>query len=97
MKYKDIIKLGNHMTSILYYDANENEYPVTVNMNRFSSMETLKMKLDLAGLWSNDTIGVQIRDNFADLYKGDPIKDANAITYACCDANGNVVLRGCGG
>ena len=83
--------------SAVYVDSNGNEFPVKVCGCRCSSAEELMINFDLAGIALNDTIKVRIINDNAVLDKGDPVEDANDITYAHSDENGNVMLSGNGG
>ena len=83
--------------SIVYLDANGNEFPVTVNKHRVSSVEELLIGLDLKEIDGNDTVSVRIINNSADIGKGDPITDVDDITAIDRDTTGNVVLSGFGG
>ena len=83
--------------SAVYIDANGFEHPIKVCGYRCSSAEELMINLDLSGLALNDTIKVRIVNDNAVLDKGDPVADAEDITYAHSDENGNVVLSGYGG
>ena len=83
--------------SAVYVDCNGNEFPVKVCGCRCSSAESLLINLDLAGISPSDMIKVRIVDDTAVLGKGDPVADADDITYANVDADGNVVLSGYGG
>ncbi len=83
--------------SAVYVDGNGNEFPVKVCGYKCSNASVLNVALDLMGLSLNDTIKVRIVNNTAVLDKGDPIADADDITYAHFDEDGNVVLSGYGG
>ncbi|MBQ6337567.1 MAG: hypothetical protein IJI36_00355 [Kiritimatiellae bacterium] len=83
--------------SCVYTDANGIDYPVKVNRCRFSNTEGLFVNLDLLGIKPNDTLSIRIVNNCAEIGKGNPATDADDITYAVLDANGNVKLRGYGG
>ena len=83
--------------SVVYRDANENKYPVKVNGFRISSKEELWVRLDFDGITPNDTLRVRIRNDCAEIEKGDPVVDAEDITYACMDGKGNIELSGFGG
>ena len=83
--------------SAVYVDGNGNEFPVKVCGYKCSNASELKIKLDLMGLSLSDAIKVRIINNTAVLDKGDPVADADDITYAHFDADGNVVLSGYGG
>ena len=83
--------------SAVYVDCNGNEFPVKVRGYKCSNAYDFKIELDLEGLSFNDPIKVRIVNNTAVLDKGDPVVDADDITYAHFDADGNVVLSGYGG
>ena len=83
--------------SAIYVDGNGNEFPVKVCGYRCSSAEGLLINLDLAGVSPGDMIKVRIVNDTAVFEKGDPVADADDITYAHVDADGNVVLSGYGG
>ncbi len=83
--------------SAVYVDCNGNEFPIKVCGSRCSSAEELLINLDLSDISAGDTIKVRIVNNEAVLNKGDPVADADDITYAHGDENGNVVLSGYGG
>ena len=83
--------------SVVYVDCNGNEFPVKVYGYRCSSAEGLLINLDLADISPSDVIKVRIVNDTAVLKKGDPVADADDITYAHVDADGNVVLSGYGG
>ena len=83
--------------SCLYTDANGLDYAVKVNGCKFSTTEGLFINLDLQGIKPNDTLSIRIVNNCAEIGKGNPATDADDITYAHMDANGNVELSGYGG
>ena len=83
--------------SAVYVDGNGNEFPVKVCGYKCSNAYDFKIELDLMGLTLNDPIKVRIVHNTAVLDKGDPIADADDITYAHFDDDGDVVLSGYGG
>lgn len=83
--------------SCIYTDANGLDYPVRVNGCKFSNTEGLFVNLDLLGIKPNDTLSIRIINNCAEIRKGDPVTDAEDITYAHMDDNRNVTLSGYGG
>ena len=83
--------------SAVYVDGNGNEFPIKVCGYKCSNACELKIELDLMGLTLDGPIKVRIVNNTAVLDKGDPIADADDITYAHFDECGNVVLSGYGG
>ena len=95
----DLEKLeAKHMkVSAVYVDGNGNEFPIKVCGYKCSNACELKIELDLMGLTLDGPIKVRIVNNTAVLDKGDPIADADDITYAHFDEHGNVVLSGYGG
>ena len=87
-----------NIKSVVYVDANGNEYPVKVNGCNFYSTEELEFKLAISqDMNLGDTISVRIVDNNAEIGKGGPVEDKDDVTYVQSDANGNVTLRGHGG
>lgn len=87
-----------NIKSIVYIDANGNEYPVRVNGCRFSSTEELEIKLAvMQNMTSEDTISIRIINNNAEIGKGHHINDKDDVTSVNCDAAGNVMLSGYGG
>lgn len=83
--------------SAVYVDSNGNEFPVKVCGYKCSNADEFMVRLDLAGISLDDTIRVRIVNDNAELDKGDPVADAEDITYAHFDQNGSVVLSGYGG
>ena len=83
--------------SAVYVDGNGNEFPIKVGGYRCSSADEFRISLDLAGLSLDDAIKVRIVNDNAELSKGTSATDAEDITYAHFDVNGNVVLSGYGG
>ena len=83
--------------SAVYVDANGLEYPIRVGGYKCSNAEEMMVRLDLKGISLGDTIKVRVVNNNAELDKGDPIEDADDITYVHFDDNGDVVLSGYGG
>ncbi len=83
--------------SVIYIDGNGNEFPIKINGHRLSNLEEMMINLDICGLDPKDTISVRIVNNCAELRKGSAITDADDITYAHADTDGNVVLSGYGG
>ena len=102
MTFKQLTRLTKgirmDIKSVVYVDANGNEYPVKVNGCNFSSAEELEFKLAIyQGMNLGDTISIRIVDNNAEIGKGDPVEDKDDVTYVHSDANGNVTLNGYGG
>ena len=87
-----------NIKSAVYIDANGNEYPLKVDGFYFYSAEELMLKLEVCQhIDPEDTISIRIFNNNAEIGKGDPIGDKDDVTYAHCDADGNVMLSGHGG
>ena len=87
-----------NVKSVVYIDANGNEYPVKLNRCIFSSTEELELKLAIfQDMSPKDTISIRIVNNNAEIGKGDPIEDKDDVTHVHSDANGNITLSGHGG
>lgn len=83
--------------SAVYIDANGMEYPIKVGGCKFSNTEELMIRLNLKGVFWEDTIRVRIIDNCAELDKGDPVVDEDDVNYANYNTDGTLVLSGYGG